>query len=197
MRTQYDRGGNTLERPAASQTSGSPAAPWATGCFAAVERWTSDGDERTLKATIQACLQAAAAASGNQEQVEATAIQLALDHAESIDRLYRKDDTVDILRAKIEHRKQDRSFFASLGKEGESAVAEADTEIALLEKRLRIKATGTTFHPPPSIESRAAQVVAGGGGRRSTWSSGNGHGSDAADGIAAVHEAGAESGHIS
>eukprot|EP01043_Picozoa_sp_COSAG02_P089037 COSAG02_NODE_26060_length_642_cov_0.841621_1_plen_65_part_01 len=64
-----------------------------------------------------------------------------MDHAESIETLYRKEDSPEILRSKIEHRKQDRLFFAALGDEGSLAVAEADKEIALLEKRLRAKGT--------------------------------------------------------
>jgi hypothetical protein len=105
-----------------------------------------------------------AAATGNQEQVQMTAIQLALDYAgASVERLYRSDDSAETLRAKIEHRKHDRSFFAA-HEGGAAQVEEVDKEIALLEKRLA-KLVGAGFSPPMAVPSAPApgELLAAGG----------------------------------
>jgi hypothetical protein len=97
MRAQYDAGWHTLDRPA--RAAGQELAGWAATVWQAVEKWRDDGDELRLNTSIRACVQAAV--SGNHEKVEITAIQLALDHAESIERLYRKDDTALQIRSMI------------------------------------------------------------------------------------------------
>ena len=144
MRGQIDAGEHELEEPPPREEREGCAAPWAAGVFRAAEKWCDDGNSAVLMERVQACLQASVAASGSREQVEAKAIELAVDHAESVERLYRKDDTAESITTKIEHRSRDRDFFIAAaarahGLEQKQLLAtaeDAETEIALLEKRL-------------------------------------------------------------